>query len=130
MIYYLTRCHQSWHSVILLIATADITINCTSIVSRGSLWSLKHKYNINSWYYHQYANVLEYYLLGEYGTCTGRHMACTLYIRCPPQKSDLCKVPSNNKNLTEDKRDALHYLITKCEFVLNVTLGTWKTKSR
>ena len=37
--------------------------------------------------------------------------------------------PSNNENLTEDERDALHDLITKCELLFNGNLGTWKTKS-
>ena len=55
-------------------------------------------------------------------------MAYTLYIIFPPQKFDLCKVPSNNKKLIEYERDELQDLITKCELLFNVTLGTWKTK--
>ena len=56
-------------------------------------------------------------------------MAYTLYIRCPPQKFDLFKVPSDNKNLIEDERNAVHDLISKCEFLFKGTLGKWKTNS-
>ena len=40
------------------------------------------------------------------------------------EKSDLCKVAPNNKQLTEDKRNALHNILTKYEFLFNITLGT------
>ena len=51
-------------------------------------------------------------------------MAYMLYIIIPPQKSELCKVPSNNKNVTEDECDALNDLIAKCELLFNGTLYT------
>ena len=56
-----------------------------------------------------------------------RHMQCSLYANY--EKSYLSKAASKNKHLTDDKRDALHTIITKYECLFNRNLGTWKTKS-
>ena len=48
MIKYLTECHDSWHLVTCSITKDGMTLNRNSIMSRGSLWSLNQKYNINS----------------------------------------------------------------------------------
>ena len=43
------------------------------------------------------------------------------------EKYDLRKVESNNKKLTEYKRNEIHNLLTKYKFLFDITLGTNKT---
>ena len=47
MIEHLTRCRDSWHLVTCPTKTAGIKFDHNSIMSRGSIWILKQKYNIN-----------------------------------------------------------------------------------
>ena len=44
------------------------------------------------------------------------------------EKSNLHKVASESKKLTEEERTKLHTLLTKYEFLFNRTLGTCKNK--
>ena len=44
------------------------------------------------------------------------------------EKSNLHKVASESKKLTEEERIKLHTLLTKYEFLFNQTLGTCKNK--
>ena len=44
------------------------------------------------------------------------------------EKSDLSKVTSESKHLTEEERAALHTLLTKYELLFGGTLFTWEMK--
>ena len=44
------------------------------------------------------------------------------------QKSNLSKIVSDSKNLISDEQSMLYDILTKCELIFNITLGTWKTK--
>ena len=57
-------------------------------------------------------------------TCNRCHAVYVFYIICSLQKPGLRKVASNNKKLTDDNCDALHDLLTRCEFLFGGTLGT------
>ena len=53
MIEHQTMYHDSLHLVACSITKDDMTLNFNSIMSKGYFWILKHKYNINSHFYHQ-----------------------------------------------------------------------------
>ena len=44
------------------------------------------------------------------------------------QKSDLRKIVLNSKNLSSDEQSMLNDILTKYEFLFDITLGIWKTK--
>ena len=54
------------------------------------------------------------------------HTHCILDYRY--EESDLSKVESESKHISEEERAMFHNLLSKYEFIFNGTLGTCKTE--
>ena len=59
----------------------------------------------------------------------GRYAAYTPHTRISLQKTDLRKVTSESKNLSEEECEMIHNVLSKYELLFDRTLDTWKTKT-
>ena len=60
--------------------------------------------------------------------CAELHVEYTLHHRYPLQKSNLRKVASESKHLTEEERTMLHNVLGKYYLLFNGMIVTWKNK--